>query len=190
MKRKLFLALGLTLALLGFQEAKAQRPTIRLEAAGMFSGTTSVKSETTLQELKGELTYRLAGAVELKLLPFVYVAPGLAWQENAVKIPTVFGDAESKRQALSLPVNVGVRVKPFGILGLSLEAGPYLRYMLKNDSLKDNNRFTYGAGASVALELSRVYFRLGGELDLKEQKLAEGLRAKDYNVYLGLGLRI
>ncbi len=170
-------------------------------------GQTSVTNLSDLESLKGT---RVAAALEFDIAPMLYIAPGLTWHQGKAEYLTNITSSsnqsvEVKAQMLSLPVSLGVRFKPLGILGLSLEAGPYLSYLLKVDqsapslselasSLKDgDDRFSWGIGASLAAELSRFYLRLGLEHALKNRKipsLESYKTSKDYNVYLALGLRL
>lgn len=165
---------------------------------------------TSLADLDNLKATRVAAALEFKIAPMLYIAPGLAWHKGTsdylVNVAGMFAQTvQVKAQMLSLPVSLGLRFKPLGILGLSVEVGPYASYLMKVEqsvpSLKDiaaslsgdDDRFSWGLGASVAAEISRFYLRLGLEhamIDRKIPSLKDYKASKDYNIYLALGLRL
>lgn len=183
------------------------RPRIEV---GLNAANVKVSDAENLGSYQTRLGLRAAFALEAKLFSGVYIAPGLAYRQNYTKVsPTSSGGFSGyfKTQSLNLPLNLGLRVKPGGIVGISIEAGPYLTYALRSsitgsdgvsalvDANKyiDFNRFGYGLGASAAAEFSKFYIRLGVESDLysrwhnTDQRKTE-FRARDYNAYLAVGL--
>ena len=168
--------------LAGTFAAQAQGIHPRVEVAGNFS-TNIVK------DAKGV-------TVEVGILGPLYIAPGVAFQQNGSKN----GNETVTLNYLSVPVNLGLHVA-LGGLGVSLEGGPSFSYGLsscttaeeviadfKNGGLK---RFETGVNASVAVHLSSLYFRLGSDIGLTniyKNKADEG-SLKNASFYLGVGLR-
>lgn len=209
--KKFVVMLGLALTMISTALAQTN---VRVEVG---IGMSRVNAETLenaksmslsdMSKLKGT---RVAAALEFDIAPMLYIAPGLAWhQGKSDYLVNIAGSTsesvEVKAQMLSLPVSLGVRFKPLGIVGLSIEAGPYASYLIKvNQNLPSVNeafsqlrdgddRFSWGLGASVAAEISRFYLRLGLEHSMVNRKIAnlkDYQKSKDYNVYLALGLRL
>ena len=186
--------------------AQAQGIHPRVEVAGNFS-TNIVKDAkgVTVDGYKVRPGFRVAGAVEVGLLGPLYIAPGVAFQQNGSKA----GNETVTLNYLSVPVNLGLHVA-LGGLGVSLEGGPSFSYgisakstapaeaakeavkeavdQFKNGGLK---RFETGVNASVAVHLSSLYFRLGSAIGLTniyKNKADEG-SLKNASFYLGVGLR-
>jgi hypothetical protein len=186
--------------------AQAQGIHPRVEVAGNFS-TNIVKDAkgVTVDGYKVRPGFRVAGAVEVGLLGPLYIAPGVAFQQNGSKA----GNETVTLNYLSVPVNLGLHVA-LGGLGVSLEGGPSFSYgisakstapaeaakeavkeavdQFKNGGLK---RFETGVNASVAVHLSSLYFRLGSDIGLTniyKNKADEG-SLKNASFYLGVGLR-
>lgn len=192
--------------LAGTFAAQAQGIHPRVEVAGNFS-TNIVKDAkgVTVDGYKVRPGFRVAGAVEVGLLGPLYIAPGVAFQQNGSKN----GNETVTLNYLSVPVNLGLHVA-LGGLGVSLEGGPSFSYgisakstapaeaakeavkeavdQFKNGGLK---RFETGVNASVAVHLSSLYFRLGSDIGLTniyKNKADEG-SLKNASFYLGVGLR-
>lgn len=192
--------------LAGTFAAQAQGIHPRVEVAGNFS-TNIVKDAkgVTVDGYKVRPGFRVAGAVEVGLLGPLYIAPGVAFQQNGSKN----GNETVTLNYLSVPVNLGLHVA-LGGLGVSLEGGPSFSYgisakstapaeaakeavkeavdQFKNGGLK---RFETGVNASVAVHLSSLYFRLGSDIGLTniyKNKANEG-SLKNASFYLGVGLR-
>lgn len=192
--------------LAGTFAAQAQGIHPRVEVAGNFS-TNIVKDAkgVTVDGYKVRPGFRVAGAVEVGLLGPLYIAPGVALQQNGSKN----GNETVTLNYLSVPVNLGLHVA-LGGLGVSLEGGPSFSYgisakstapaeaakeavkeavdQFKNGGLK---RFETGVNASVAVHLSSLYFRLGSDIGLTniyKNKADEG-SLKNASFYLGVGLR-
>lgn len=192
--------------LAGTFAAQAQGIHPRVEVAGNFS-TNIVKDAkgVTVDGYKVRPGFRVAGAVEVGLLGPLYIAPGVAFQQNGSKA----GNETVTLNYLSVPVNLGLHVA-LGGLGVSLEGGPSFSYgisakstapaeaakeavkeavdQFKNGGLK---RFETGVNASVAVHLSSLYFRLGSDIGLTniyKNKADEG-SLKNASFYLGVGLR-
>ncbi len=192
--------------LAGTFAAQAQGIHPRVEVAGNFS-TNIVKDAkgVTVDGYKVRPGFRVAGAVEVGLLGPLYIAPGVAFQQNGSKA----GNETVTLNYLSVPVNLGLHIA-LGGLGVSLEGGPSFSYgisakstapaeaakeavkeavdQFKNGGLK---RFETGVNASVAVHLSSLYFRLGSDIGLTniyKNKADEG-SLKNASFYLGVGLR-
>lgn len=192
--------------LAGTFAAQAQGIHPRVEVAGNFS-TNIVKDAkgVTVDGYKVRPGFRVAGAVEVGILGPLYIAPGVAFQQNGSKN----GNETVTLNYLSVPVNLGLHVA-LGGLGVSLEGGPSFSYgisakstapaeaakeavkeafdQFKNGDLK---RFETGVNASVAVHLSSLYFRLGSDIGLTniyKNKADEG-SLKNASFYLGVGLR-
>lgn len=192
--------------LAGTCAAQAQGIHPRVEVAGNFS-TNIVKDAKgiTVDGYKVRPGFRVAGAVEVGILGPLYIAPGVAFQQNGSKN----GNETVTLNYLSVPVNLGLHVA-LGGLGVSLEGGPSFSYgisakstapaeaakeavkeavdQFKNGGLK---RFETGVNASVAVHLSSLYFRLGSDIGLTniyKNKADEG-SLKNASFYLGVGLR-
>lgn len=192
--------------LAGTFAAQAQGIHPRVEVAGNFS-TNIVKDAKgiTVDGYKVRPGFRVAGAVEVGILGPLYIAPGVAFQQNGSKN----GNETVTLNYLSVPVNLGLHVA-LGGLGVSLEGGPSFSYgisakstapaeaakeavkeafdQFKNGDLK---RFETGVNASVAVHLSSLYFRLGSDIGLTniyKNKADEG-SLKNASFYLGVGLR-
>lgn len=192
--------------LAGTFAAQAQGIHPRVEVAGNFS-TNIVKDAKgiTVDGYKVRPGFRVAGAVEVGILGPLYIAPGVAFQQNGSKN----GNETVTLNYLSVPVNLGLHVA-LGGLGVSLEGGPSFSYgisakstapaeaakeavkeavdQFKNGGLK---RFETGVNASVAVHLSSLYFRLGSDIGLTniyKQKASEA-SLKNASFYFGVGLR-
>ena len=203
MKKMIIAAVAL---LAGTFAAQAQGIHPRVEVAGNFS-TNIVKDAkgVTVDGYKVRPGFRVAGAVEVGLLGPLYIAPGVAFQQNGSKA----GNETVTLNYLSVPVNLGLHVA-LGGLGVSLEGGPSFSYgisakstapaeaakeavkeavdQFKNGGLK---RFETGVNASVAVHLSSLYFRLGSDIGLTniyKQKASEA-SLKNASFYFGVGLR-
>ena len=192
--------------LAGTFAAQAQGIHPRVEVAGNFS-TNIVKDAKgiTVDGYKVRPGFRVAGAVEVGILGPLYIAPGVAFQQNGSKN----GNETVTLNYLSVPVNLGLHVA-LGGLGVSLEGGPSFSYgisakstapaeaakeavkeavdQFKNGGLK---RFETGVNASVAVHLSSLYLRLGSDIGLTniyKQKASEA-SLKNASFYFGVGLR-
>lgn len=214
-----------------FISATLSAQTIRLEVGGTASRFGYSRADNKANsDLK--LGYRLGAGVEFKLFPFVYAMTGANLNigsggrigvlnkygkeffldgydapkqvKEGLGALSVLTDPFVSMTSISVPLNLGVRFKPAGILGVSLEAGPYISYDIRTKlimwgnheldltnitdhslGLVKYNRLGYGVGASVALEITRAYLRLGVEyglnnrVDFVPDKVAQG---KIYNV--------
>lgn len=155
--------------------------------------------------------YRVGAAYEFKFLPVVYLSAGVNLKgesdsfdllgtlgQNLGLITEVASGSTDQivsgltnltlsSTSLTIPVNIGLRFKPVGIFGFSIEAGPYLSYEL-NSKFKSNNilgslsniavesidgfkskKFGYGVGGSIGLEITRFYLRAGAEYGLSNR---------------------
>ena len=190
MKKMIIAAVALLASTFAVQ-AQGVHP--RLEVAGNFS-TNIVKDASgySVKDYRTRPGFRVAGAVEVDLLGPLYIAPGVAFQQNGSKL----GDQTTTLNYLSVPVNLGLRLG-LGGLAVSLEGGPSFSYGstakdvlldFQNGGLK---RFETGVNASVAVHLSSLYFRLGSDIGLTniyKQKASEA-SLKNASFYFGVGLR-
>lgn len=209
--KKFVLTLGATLMMVSTALAQTKaRVEIGLGMSRVNAETLGNAKSTSLSDLDNLKATRVAAALEFKIAPMLYIAPGLAWHKGTSDyLVNVAGMSDQtvqvKAQMLSLPVSLGLRLKPLGIMGISVEAGPYASYLMKVEqsapSLRDiaaslsgdDGRFSWGLGASVAAEISRFYLRLGLEHAMVGRKipnLKDYKTSKDYNIYLAVGLRL
>ena len=150
----------------------------------------------SVKDYKTRPGFRVAGAVEVGLLGPLYIAPGVAFQQNGSKL----GDQTTTLNYLSVPVNLGLRLG-LGGLAVSLEGGPSFSYGVSSSSTAKDvlldfqngglKRFETGVNASVAVHLSSLYFRLGSDIGLTniyKQKASEA-SLKNASFYFGVGLR-
>lgn len=207
MKRTLLaLCLGLGLSM----PALARGWNVRIEAGGHASNL----SETS-GSYSSAYGYHVGGALELELTSGLYLAPGVTWLRTSSKSTATLLGAdifpEIKAENIQIPLSLGVRFKPLDVLGVSLEAGPYLSYTLRGDesiagtaksiisALEVNDRIAWGVGASAAFEVSVLYLRFGIQKGMSNPSLGEAYavardilqmgNARDANLYLSLGLR-
>ena len=190
MKKMIIAAVALLASTFAVQ-AQGVHP--RLEVAGNFS--TNIAKDAngySVKDYKTRPGFRVAGAVEVGLLGPLYIAPGVAFQQNGSKL----GDQTTTLNYLSVPVNLGLRLG-LGGLAVSLEGGPsFSSSSTAKDVLLDFQngglkRFETGVNASVAVHLSSLYFRLGSDIGLTniyKQKASEA-SLKNASFYFGVGLR-
>ena len=110
MKKMIIAAVALLASTFAVQ-AQGVHP--RLEVAGNFS--TNIAKDAngySVKDYKTRPGFRVAGAVEVGLLGPLYIAPGIAFQQNGSKL----GDQTTTLNYLSVPVNLGLRL---GLGGLS-----------------------------------------------------------------------
>lgn len=187
--------------------------TIRIEGGAAGSRFSMSKGSQSLHsDIK--LGYRIGAAIEFKLFPMVYLATGANVSNGGGRFAVLdkyfdsftngsmghtqglneylgglklFSAPSISTTSVSLPLSLGVRFKPAGILGVSVEAGPYLSYDLKTSlnwgsysadltnihkdsfGLIKYNRLSYGIGASATVELTRFYLRAGFEYGLSNR---------------------
>lgn len=212
MKQRLLMLL--CLVLLAGVVASAQ---FRIEAGGSVSNLRGADNKTSLN-LKNGIGYRLGAAYEIKLLPFVYLSPGLQLRNNVVPVSSL-DLGKMTYTDVAVPLNLGVRVG-LGLVGLSAEAGAYASYNLKSSyslptametisSLGNINladlkaeRLRYGVGASVAVHFTKLYIRGGVDYDLNDlykdgnkfnfnniKTEVTSLKSQNMTAYMSLGLR-
>ena len=203
MKNMIIAAVAL---LAGTFAAQAQGIHPRVEIAGNYSTNIAKDGKgVKVDGYKPQPGFRAAAAVEVGLVGPLYIAPGVAFQQNRTKE----GDNTSTKNYISVPINLGLYVG-LGGLGISLEGGPSFSYGIsskstapkeaaeeaakeafdefKNGGLK---RFETGVNASVAAHLGSLYVRLGSDIGLTniyKNKGNEG-SLKNASFYLGVGLR-
>ena len=195
MKKMMIAAIAL---LAGAFAAQAQKVHPRIEVAGNFS-TNIAKDEKgySIKDYKALPGFRVAGAVEVDLLGPLYIAPGVAFQQNRSKA----GDNTTTLNYINVPINLGLRVGLGDNMTVSLEGGPSFSYGIsskttaeeaidyfKNGGLK---RYDTGVNASAAVHFNKLYVRLGSDIGLtniyKNKESKESL--KNASFYLGVGLR-
>lgn len=204
----------LSLMLVAGWGASAQ---FRIEVGGSVSNLRGADNKTTLN-LKNGIGYRLGAAYEIKLLPFVYLSPGLQLRNNVVPVSSL-DLGKMTYTDVAVPLNLGVRVG-LGLVGLSAEAGAYASYNLKSSyslptametifSLGNINladlkaeHLRYGVGASVAVHFTKLYIRGGIDYDLNDlykdgnkfnfsniKTEVMSLNTQNMTAYMTLGLR-
>lgn len=193
MKKMMIAAIAL---LAGTFVAQAQKVHPRIEVAGNFS-TNIAKDEKgySIKDYKALPGFRVAGAVEVDVLGPLYIAPGVAFQQNRSKT----GDNTTTLNYINVPINLGLRIG-LGDMTVSLEGGPSFSYGISSkttateavdDFKKKYNRFDTGVNASAAVHFNKLYVRLGSDIGLtniyKNKESKESL--KNASFYLGVGLR-
>lgn len=161
---------------------------------------------------------RIGGAAEIALpanigsMTTLYVAPGLLYRHLGASK----NDQQTRIQALTVPVNLGLRVGLDNHLALSLEAGPNFSYLLSAKEPMPNStsielnlleknedgdallkRFEAGFGVSAALEYNKFFVRVGGDFGLsnlinKSQLKDSSIKnssAKTSDFHIGVGYR-
>lgn len=157
---------------------------------------------------------RAGAGVEYNLAKGIYLYSGLNYTLANSKFTEAKIEVKETLHYLSIPVNLGARVN-FGKLGFSGEFGPYFACGLAGNigssvsilgskefnagsynPFKDTDsaksaykRFDMGVGASVAVEYSKFYLRLGTEYGLYNFANLDGAESKRFNVYTGIGVR-
>lgn len=210
MNAKTFLALAAA-SLLSVGTLSAQK--LRIEGGIAGSKLSLGKgSETYTSDVKPG--YRVGAALEVKLFPMIYISAGANLSKAGGRFGVldkylddltggtfkndeelnqyfgglkVFAAPSISMTTVSVPLSLGLRLKPAGILGVSVEAGPYLTYDLKTTvdwgsysadltnlskeslGIMKYSRLGYGIGASATVELSRFYVRGGIEYGLSNR---------------------
>lgn len=182
--KKLLLILALALGL-GTTLSAQFRVEAGVNASAVKLSALSNKDKSDLN-----IGYRVGVAYEIKLLPVVYIAPGLQFRTSGSFDKST--DIKMTNMDLALPVMVGARL-PLGLMALSAEVGPYTSYQLAQttsgkqpiaaaDGVSTrvqsedlgSKKFRYGIAASVALHISKAYLRVGCDYDLnKSYKASE-----------------
>ncbi|MDO4691636.1 MAG: porin family protein [Porphyromonadaceae bacterium] len=213
MMKKLLLSLGLVLAAL---PATAQKTAFRIEGGASLSNMNISTFSQPNYEGKLKMNYRAGVALEMKLGSIFYLAPGVVikgggadvnlrnilsderygeFQEWMGKVDKELqdhlqsggGKVALTSQAISIPLTLGFRIKPFRAVGVSIEGGPYLSYMLKEEiklgskttSISDFTKrtidsfsvsqFDYGVGGSATVEFALLYVRAGVDVGIKDR---------------------
>lgn len=212
MKQRLLMLLCLCLLVGGVANAQ-----FRIEAGASVSNLKGANGKTSLN-LKNGIGYRLGAAYEIKLLPFVYLAPGLQLRNNIVPVSSLYLGKITYTE-VAVPLNLGIHLG-LGPVGLSAEAGAYASYNIKSSyslpSARESlalvgdidftslrpERLHYGVGASVAVHFTKLYIRGGIDYDLNDlykdgnkfdsskiRQEIKSLQAQNMTAYLSLGLR-
>lgn len=187
--------------------ASAQSFSPRVEVGAAFA---NMHTKTSSQNNSGDLKLglRVAAVAEFALIEpafaTIYVAPGVAYKMGGAKTTDGKVKAQVASQAVSIPVNLGLRAKLGETLGVSVEFGPYFDYTLsskltnrdlpaedllgKNGNMK---RFDAGLGISAALEYSKFFVRLGTEFGMINQikDAPRGSSMTNNSFYTTLGIR-
>ena len=195
MKKIMIAAIAL---LAGTFVAQAQKVHPRIEVAGNFSSNIAKDEKGySIKDYKALPGFRVAGAVEVDVLGPLYIAPGVAFQQNRSKA----SDNTTTLNYINVPINLGLRVGLGDNMTVSLEGGPSFSYGIsskttaeealdyfKNGGLK---RYDTGVNASAAVHFNKLYVRLGSDIGLtniyKNKESKESL--KNASFYLGVGLR-
>lgn len=213
MIKKLLLSLGLMLIAL---PTVAQKTAFRIEGGASLSNMSISTFSQPDYDGKLKMNYRAGIAYEMKLGSIFYLAPGLVIKgggadlnlkgilsdERYGEFHEWMGKVDKELQdhlqsggakvaltshAISVPLTLGFRIKPFRAIGISIEGGPYLSYMLKEEiklgskttSFSDFakrtidsfelSQFDYGLGGSATVELALLYVRAGVDIGTKNR---------------------
>lgn len=179
--------LASVLLCLSFSSVAIAQTSIRVEGSAIFDKSKVNLTDATPGQIISQLDlsnssgFRVGAALEFKFLKFFYISPGLTYNQytnNFTAKNLLSGEKiKFKSHNLMLPVNLGLRFKPLGLIGASVEAGPYAAYELSNEvavggknvvggvleELKafDSKKLSYGLNASAAIEFSAFYVRGG-----------------------------
>lgn len=165
---------------------------------------------------------RIGGAAEIALpanigsMATLYVAPGLLYRQLGAQEKDNKNSVENKVRinALTVPVNLGLRVGLNDLFAVSLEAGPNFSYALSaKNIIKGNNTtveqnllkanrneeegdskapmkvFEVGMGVSAALEYNKFFVRVGADFGLNNLSNLEKTTVKSSDFHIGVGYR-
>ena len=219
---KKLLPLGAAVA--GLATAQAQISVHPRAELGVNVAKLSYKSaQPSEDKLKALAGLRIGGAAEITLpvninpMATLYVAPGLLYRQigtSATDPKRPLAEGKVRINALTVPVNLGVRVALSDFVAVSLEAGPNFSYALSAEliSTEDKNgnhsevynllkkaskeakdpaykRFEAGFGVSAALEYNKVFVRIGGDFGLNNLTNQEKTTVKSSDFHIGVGYR-
>ncbi|WP_052080624.1 porin family protein [Porphyromonas macacae] len=205
--KKIITGVALLLATFGF--AKAQIVNYRVEAGVNFANVDLKLKGIKLDDPAMKTGYRVGAGVEFCLTSSLYFVPGITFKMNGTKInvPSVKAEIKEQLHYLSVPLNVGFRMPLTKNLGVSLEAGPYMSFLISQDLKADDallnkikklrgktdlaKRIDWGLGLSATVDYSRFYLRVGSEFGLYNT-LKNGdsnNSAKNNNFYTAVGMR-
>ena len=219
---KKLLLLGAAVA--GLATAQAQITVHPRAEVGVNVSNLSVKSdEPSNEQQKALVGLRIGGAAEITLpitlhpMATLYVAPGLQYRQlgaTATDPKHPLAEGKVRINALTLPVNLGVRVPLNERIAVSLEAGPNFSYaltaeyiftgdinsnrsevrnLLKKASAEEKEanfkRFEAGLGVSAALEYDKYFVRVGADFGLNNLSNIEKNSAKTSDFHIGVGYR-
>ncbi|WP_455519609.1 outer membrane beta-barrel protein [Porphyromonas sp.] len=219
---KKLLLLGAAVA--GLATAQAQITVHPRAEVGVNVSNLSVKSdEPSKEQQKALVGLRIGGAAEITLpitlhpMATLYVAPGLQYRQLGTTVTDPerpLAEGKVRVNALTVPVNLGVRVALSDFAAVSLEAGPNFSYALSAEliSTEDKNgnhskvynllkkaskdakdpaykRFEAGFGVSAALEYNKYFVRVGADLGLNNLSNIEKNSVKTSDFHIGVGYR-
>lgn len=167
----------------------AQNVKPRIEAGVTFANQSISLSKTSLSP-SSIVGARAGIAAEIDLMGMentgLYLAPGLNYKMSGTKITE-----RLTNHNINLPVNAGIRFMFADNMAVALEFGPYAEYALSGDQYKadDMKKFDLGLGGSAALEVSRMYLRVGAEYGLmnlsKEGAVEKTTKNKNFFATVG-----
>ena len=213
---KKLLLLGAAVA--GLATAQAQISVHPRAEVGVNVSNLSVKVNNESHDgAKSLAGLRIGGAAEIALpanigsMATLYVAPGLLYRQLGAQEKNNQSSVENKIRinALTVPVNLGLRVGLNDLFAVSLEAGPNFSYALSAKNIvKANNatvernllekdedgdailkRFEAGLGVSAALEYNKFFVRVGADFGLNNLSNLEKKSAKTSDFHIGVGYR-
>lgn len=167
----------------------AQNIKPRVEAGVTFANQSISVSGSSLSP-NSIIGARVGVAAEIGLMGMestgLYLAPGLNYKMAGTKITE-----KLTNHNINLPVNAGVRFQFADNMAVALEFGPYAEYALSGDQYKNDEmkKFDLGLGGSAALEISRLYLRVGAEYGLmnlsKEGMVEKSTKNKNFFATVG-----
>ena len=217
---KKLLLLGAAVA--GLATAQAQISVHPRAEVGVNVSNLSAKVDNkSLDGAKSLAGLRIGGAAEIALpanigsMATLYVAPGLLYRQLGAQEKDNKSSVENKVRinALTVPVNLGLRVGLNDLFAVSLEAGPNFSYALsakeiekqnektterdllkKNEEIEDSQKapfktFEVGMGVSAALEYNKFFVRVGADFGLNNLNNREKNSAKTSDFHIGVGYR-
>lgn len=168
-------------------------------------------------DLKGDLKpgFNIGVTLDYALSPNLYLMPGLKYSLEGAKED----DAKMNFSYLKLPVHVGYKLPVGETTKVVFHAGPYISYAvdgsykiggfsvdafnseIENELGYKHNRFDFGLGLGVGVEVGKIYFDLGWDYGLTdiikitnkgilmEEFGVEKIDGKNMNAYLTVGYK-
>lgn len=165
--------------------ASAQWFSPRIEGGFSFSGE-RLSSVGHSYSGSREVTYRVGGALEIKLGSHFYLAPGLALRGGKARydlsgitplglLASVLDDDASRvgesatltTNALVLPVSLGLRLPLTRTIGLSIEGGVHISYALQEDFSASLGRLIAEVRAMERVDIRRYGYGINASAALE-----------------------
>ena len=196
--KKLLLAAALVAASATMALAQSITPIIEVGGgAANFSTKTSV-GETTSGMIG---SYRVGGGVEVGFAGDFFVSPELLFVSRGAAEKSSVGSASTMTHNIEIPIFVGYRAAFAPNMGVSVEAGPYLAYMIAatgkanvlgveaSSDKQPVKPFDFGVGVQANFEYNRFGIGIGTEYGILNVSKTDGVRTNNMNFYGVLSYR-